>query len=374
MFRTLIIISLALMLSACSGSSLTDYVIGDGKPKPVRRSAPVQSAANTDLRAGQNLSSYSYDGGSSVSARSGSVKLGPAPKSSQRVYVTVNDTPITGYDISQRARLNSLLGYSRGSGKAARKQAMRELIDDVIRMKEAKKNNVDISDKRILDTIGGMAKASGSNLEGFKSRLRKSGVAFSSLKKQVKANLASRWLLQSKGQSNIKVDDAAVDRKLRKINSDPRRQGVTVYMLRQVDLPVEQTSPAMAQQLTMARAAEAQQIAAKYRGCRSLKKAARGFYNVKVGRRIEADSRKLPKQMRKALRAAGTRKLIGPMRTRQGIQMIAFCGTRRIQPPKVSRAQVKNSLLNAKFSQASERVMRDLRRQAFIDYKDNSLR
>ena len=78
--------------------------------------------------------------------------------------------------------------------------------------------------------------------------------------------------------------------------------------------------------------------------------------------------------MKKALRQAGRRKLIGPMRVRSGIQMIAFCGTKRIEPPKVTRAQVKAVMQNEKFGGAADRIMQGLRRKAFIDYKVPSAR
>ncbi|HFC04898.1 MAG TPA: hypothetical protein ENJ55_04265 [Rhizobiales bacterium] len=368
---TATMIVVGLLTAGCSsGASVGNYLWGDD-PAPSKNpgiGTSLTQPGQTGLPQAPAASTYSYTANSASSdSRLGFSKL---PKNSQRVYVIVNDQPITGYDISQRIKLNQILGRRRNS----RKDVLEELINDVIQISEAKKNKVDIDDRRIERAIGSMASSNGSSPGVLRSQLKKRGVSFSSLKRQVKASLALRWLMQKEGAKVSKVSDAEVERRLRKINSDPRRQGVTVYLIRQVNLPVEQTSSAMAPQLLQARAIEAQQISQRYRGCSSLRKASSNIYNVKITRTIQADSRKLPSQMRTALRKAGRKRLIGPMRTRSGIQMIAFCGTKRIQPPKISRDQVKNLVQNENFGQAADNILRKLRRNAFIDYKVASAR
>ncbi len=363
-------LAVALLTTGCSsGASVGNYLWGDDSP-PAQTQArtPVNQQGQTNLPEAPAASTYSYTASSGPAGnRAGFSKL---PKNSQRVFVVVNDQPITGYDISQRTILNRILGRRKNS----RKDVLEELINDVIQVGEAKQNKVDIDDKRINAAIGNMAGSTGSTPDRLKAQLRKQGVAFSSLKRQVKASLALRWLMQKQGAKVGKVTDADIDRKLQKINSDPRRQGVTVYLIKQVNLPVEQTSSAMAPQLLQARAIEAQQIARKYKGCSSLRRAASNIYNVKITRTIQADSRKLPGDMRKSLRKAGRKRLLGPMRTRSGIQLIAFCGIQRIEPPKATREQAKNIVENEKFGQAANNILKGLRRKAFIDYKVASAR
>lgn len=356
-----------ILTGGCSSrASVGNYLWGDNDTS-APTTAPVTNQAS--LAPSQSVSAYKYQ--PTTSPLEKRANFSSIPKNSQRVYVVVNDQPITGRDISQRMRLNRVLGRR---GSASRKAATRELIDDIIQIDEAKRNKVNIDDRRIDGAIKGMAGNSPGGTASLKARLLKQGISWSSLRDQVKASLALRWLMQKKGAKVGTVDEAEVDRRLAKINSDPRRQAVTVYMLRQVTLPVEQTGSAMGAQLLQARAIEAQQIARHYRGCSSLRRASSSIYNVKLSRIIQADGRKLPPQMKKALRRAGRKKLIGPMRVRQGIQMIAYCGTKRITPPKVGRAQIKAMVRNEKFGKAADRVLRELRSKAFIDYKVASSR
>lgn len=359
----------ALVLAGCSsGASVADYAWGDSADS----SKPVTGNAKAGLTSAPDASSYKYVPAlpTTTTRTASSSGLSTPPKNSQRVYVVVNDRPITGFDIAQRMRLNKALGRR----QLSRKGTVKELINDAVQLSELRKNKLSITDRQLRGAIKQMTGANGSTPAKLKATLRKRGVSFTALQEQIRASLALRYLMQRSGAKVGKVDDATVERRLRKINSDPRRQGVTVYLLRQVDLPVENMNSAMGGQLLQARAVEAQQIAQRYKGCSSLKRAASGIYNVKVSKTIQADGRRLPAQMRKALRSAGRRKLLGPMRSAGGIQMIGFCGTKRIEPPKVKRAQIKNMLQAESFENAAERVLRDLRRKAYIDYKVPSVR
>jgi peptidyl-prolyl cis-trans isomerase SurA len=216
-----------------------------------------------------------------------------------------------------------------------------------------------------------MAKGSNTTVAGLTSTLKKKGVSMTTLRAQVEASMNLRWIISQKHKSKIEVNEAELDKRYKKLSSDPRLKPVTVYQLREVDLRV-QNSGAMTQQLLYARAVEAQQIAKKYRGCNTLKAAAKGIFDVKVSGVVQAPADKMPAEMRKVLKKAGTKKLIGPMKVKTGIRMIAFCGIRKLKPPKPPREVVKNMMLNEKYEKATNRVMRDLRRRAFIEYKDKS--
>jgi len=126
--------------------------------------------------------------------------------------------------------------------------------------------------------------------------------------------------------------------------------------------------------LVYARSIEAQQIMQRYKGCRSIKAASKDVFDVKLGKRIEADLGKLPPPLQKALRQAGTRKMIGPIRGPSGVRLIANCGTRKIEPPRPSREQVKASLRNERFEAVIQTAMAEARKESFIDYKDPAFR
>ena len=85
---------------------------------------------------------------------------------------------------------------------------------------------------------------------------------------------------------------------------------------------------------------------------------------------MQADGQKMPKQLRGALDKVGVGGLVGPARSKNGIQMLAFCGKKNLSPEKPTRQQIEMMLTNKKYDVYEERYMRELRRNAFIEYKD----
>jgi peptidyl-prolyl cis-trans isomerase SurA len=292
---------------------------------------------------------------------------------SQRLVVVVNDHPITTYDIDQRIRLKQALGGSDGNSAQLRKAALEELIDDVIKQTEAKRNKVVPNDKQISDAIERMAKNIGSTPAGLSKTLESRGVSMNALKQYVAASLAFNWIASQQYNVSVDVESVEVDRRLASIQADPRFAPVSVYELREISLPVEDMGGAAAAQLFQARAIEAQQFMQRFESCGNPRDAAKGIFNVKITDIVQVAAKDLPADMRKALDDTGAGNLLGPMRGPEGIQIVAFCGRKTLEPPKPTREQVESMLRNEKHDMASQRILRDLRRSAYIDYKDPSL-
>lgn len=297
---------------------------------------------------------------------------GLAQSNEHRLLVVVSDQPITNFDVTQRMRLNQALGYARGSEAQQRKEALEELIDDVIKSAQAKKLNLDPSDAQIDQAIEKMAKNMGTTAQGLAGTLSGKGVSMSTLRQYVKASIAFNWIATKQYDIKVDVDQAEIDRRLSAFSSDPQFKPVAVYEVQEISLPVEKMDEPMLSQLLYARAVEAQQIMERYKGCDSAKAAAEGVFNVKISQVVQAPADQIPQDMKSALEKAGPGKLLGPMRGPEGIQMIGFCGRRTIEPPKPTREMVENLLRNEKYRRATQRVLRELRRSAFIDYKDTT--
>ncbi|MFL5259089.1 MAG: SurA N-terminal domain-containing protein [Hyphomicrobiales bacterium] len=287
----------------------------------------------------------------------------------QSVVVTVNDLPITNFDIDQRIRLWSAIGQDLRGGNP-RKEALQSLIDDMIKRAEAKKWNAEATPEMVDEQVGRMAKGSGTDTQGLTAKLKAKGVSVAALKDLVRAQISFNRLLNALYKVKVEVDPGEVDKKYREMAADPRLKPVPVYEIIEVTLPVDKTDDTMAQQLLLARAADAAQLARQYKGCGSLRQAASGIYNVKISSPIKADGRKLPPPLKAALDKAGPGKIIGPGRAPAGIQLIAFCSKSTVAPPAPSREQIEMMLMNKKYDVYEERYMRELRRSAFIDYKD----
>jgi peptidyl-prolyl cis-trans isomerase SurA len=285
----------------------------------------------------------------------------------QGVLVTVNDVPITSFDVEQRVGLNAILGRGKGSPEDQRKRALQNLIDDQVKLAEAKKFNATPDSKMVDAQIDKMAKG---DAKGLGEKLKAKGASMSALRTLVTAQISFNRLINAMYKVKVEVDEAEVDKKYNEFVNDPRLQPITVYEIMEIEMPVENTGDAMQQQLLVARAADAAQFRARFKGCGSARQAASGIYNVQISKRIQADGRRLPKPLKSALDKAGPGSVIGPARSDRGVQMIAFCDKKNVSPEKPTRQQVETMLTNRKYDVYEERYMRELRRNAFIEYKD----
>ncbi|WP_170241099.1 SurA N-terminal domain-containing protein [Rhodoligotrophos appendicifer] len=294
---------------------------------------------------------------------------GGAALAQQSVIVTVNDKPISNYDIEQRMRLNRIIGYpSKGEGQAARKEILEELIDETLKVQEAKRLKVTVGEADINNTLEGMASRAGTTVPGWTADLKKSRIDMATLKQRVQSNIAWNRIIAGRYNINTNIESAMVDQRLKAIESDPSRQPRTIYLLQEIRLPIDGND----EQLLYARFVEAQRVVQNYKGCESARKATSGIFNVQIRPTVPVPPENLPPQLKQAIEKAGTGRLIGPSRAKEGIQLIGFCGKQTIAPPAVSREQIENMLLNERVGLYTERYIRELRRNAFIDYKDAS--
>ena len=285
------------------------------------------------------------------------------------VLVIVNDQPITAFDIDQRIKISELLGDAPNAN--SRPAILQELINDVLKRGEAERYKAMPSKKQVDDAVARLAKNASLDEETLAKQLKSKGISMEAVRKQIAISIAFNRLIGSKYKIRDTVDEAEVTRRLEQFQRDPRLKPATVYKLQEILLPVENVG-AMSGQLLMARAMEAQQVMSRYKGCDSAKKAGSGIFNVKIGKSFEADAARLPKDLKAALDKAGTKKLVGPIQGQQGIQLIGLCSVNKVAPKPPTREQVQNLLMNERYAGFEERYVKELRRSAFIDYKDKS--
>lgn len=304
----------------------------------------------------------------------------------QKVIVTVNDIPITSFDVQQRINLWKLLGEQ--PAQNPKKKALNELIDDRAKIEEAKKFQVEATDKEIDARLGEVAKGLKTDSKGLKGKLQSANISLDAMRQYLAAQIAFGRVIR--GRYNVSVQatpeeidaklagyKSEIDGKVKKFMSDPRMQPVTVYMLQEISFPIDAGENGITNELFQSRAIEANQYMSRFKGCSSAKAAAQGIFNVKVGKMIEADGRRMPKPLKAAIDKAKPGTAIGPMRAPQGLQLLAYCGVRKVTPPKPdvtypSRKQAENAVVNEKYQQVVSKYSQQFRKGLFIEYRDPS--
>ena len=306
-----------------------------------------------------------------------------SPALAANIVAIVNDQPITELDLTQRISLLEVMDDVPRGG-LDKKAALRQMIDQTVKLQEAKRYNMLPSDAELTDRIKRLAKNLKLTPDQLYAKLEAKGISKEAFRDYVKAGMGFNRIIQGKYQQDIKASEAEVDAKMAelksnisaetaKIMNDPRMKPITVYTLMEINLPIDGED----QMLVQSRAIEAAQVLQRLKSCNGLKAASEGIFNVQKGKTFEADSTKLPPQMKAALDKGGIGRAIGPMRGKTGIQLIALCDIRKITPPKPNftmptREQVERAVINEKYDELEEDYLSTARDKVYVEYRDPS--
>lgn len=297
-----------------------------------------------------------------------SVKAQPAKfeklNRADRIVAVVDDDPISEYQIKQRTLLVRALGGPKLKPAKMRETVLKQLVNEVLQRHEAKRLKIKVNAKQIEATIGNMAKRAGQTLPQIKSKLSKSGISYKTLQEQVRTTIAWNAVVRRRFSRQVSVNAADVKLKLENIKKDPRRSQKLV-VLKQVLLPINSSMPG----LQRSRQAEAIQIYRGFKGCRSLKRLTSAIFNVQVKGPPPVPLKALDPRLRKMLVKMGPGKITPPGLGKAGIQMIAYCSNKILKAPEVTAKQMENVLYNQQLSLHAERHLRDLNRDAIVEYR-----
>src|SRR5438552_13103138 len=112
---------------------------------------------------------------------------------------------------------------------------------------------------------------------------------------------------------------------------------------------------------------EAMKMALQFKSFGKARAEAEGVFKDKNCKPLDADPSRFPPQMKAALDKAGVNHVVGPMRGKLGIQLLAFCGTRKITPQAPNfapptRDQVENMLINQKYTAYEDDYLKTARK------------
>lgn len=162
-----------------------------------------------------------------------------AAQDSMRIAAVVNDDIISELDIYMRLKMAMLSAHLDDTPETRDRlmpQVLRNLIDDRLKLQEAKKEGIRVNpadiDKRI-DAIGERNKMSRQELEDF---LRSNGILPEALADQMNADLSWARLVQRKLRPRITITDQEINDEARRIRATV---GQTEYKLYQIFLAVD---------------------------------------------------------------------------------------------------------------------------------------
>ncbi|TIS93019.1 MAG: peptidylprolyl isomerase [Mesorhizobium sp.] len=292
-----------------------------------------------------------------VAATSVSVTVMTPPAFASEIKYVVNSVPITTGDIAHRA---AFLRLQHKKGDAAQ-----EMIDQTLRVAEAKRLGIRISDAQVEAAYQRFASNNKMQLKQLDGVMAQSGVSKEHFKEFIRAQMAWNQALSARYRSDsgggAMSEQDAVRRMLDKGGNKPTAME---YMLQQVIFVV----PAAERSATLAkRKREADAMRARFNGCNTTHEFAKGLIDVTVRDLGRVLAPQLPPEWADQIKATKVGGATTTRETDRGVEFIGICSSREVSDDKAAQMVLQSEGGNDKNADdLSKKYVEELRKTARI--------
>jgi len=290
----------------------------------------------------------------------GSVGLPASAFAQAKVRATVNDQPITSYDVNQRIKLMTLFRQPTGD-----KKALEELIDETLLDQVAKRRSMGASEAMVDERFNGIAKQVKLPPAQFVKALNAQGVQADTLRRFLRAQITGAMVIKARARS-VKVSEADVQAQIEKEGISTENATIKEFKLQQIVFVVPKgSSPGYVGQ----RQREAEAFRKRFGGCDASlaqAKALKGVVVLNMGRR---DSTQIQGPAGDALKSTPVGGTLKPDVTERGVEVIAVCDVKEIRSTAGVRAEIEEKLAGEQSKNLGKEFVAELRENAKISYK-----
>jgi len=285
-----------------------------------------------------------------------------SPLYAQTVVVMVNGDPITDYDIEQRSKLDFLTTHKQSS----RQDVLNELIDDKVKIKEAKKYGVDPTSSDIDQAFASMGSRMRITPEQLAKSLESQGIRAETLKARIKSDLVWTSLVRGRYKERLQVGERDVAAAVKAEGGDEQQAQAFEYKMQPVVLIVPRGSaPATIE----ARHKEAETLRSKVQTCDEANTYFRSMANAAIRDLVVKTSADIPANLRKVLDDTPVGHLTPPELTKQGVEMVALCARNPTTIDTPKKKEMREKMYAQKYEATSKSYLQEIRKAAMIEYR-----
>lgn len=280
----------------------------------------------------------------------------------QSVVVMVNGEPITSFDIEQRVKLTELSVHKTPS----RQEVIDELINEKVKIKEAKKYSIDPSDTEVDASYANMASRMRINADQLTQTLAAKGIRPGTLRSRIKADMVWNSLVRGRFKESMQVGEKDVERAVQGSGGDKQDTESFEYQMRPIVLIVPHGS---APAILEARHKEAEQLRDQVQSCAEAINVFKTMANSTIRDIVVKTSADIPPALRELLDKTPIGHLTPPEATRQGVEMVALCGRKPTTVDTPKKREIREKMFAEKFEAKSKSYLQDVRKAAMIEYR-----
>jgi peptidyl-prolyl cis-trans isomerase SurA len=288
--------------------------------------------------------------------------VGPSGARAQTVAVMVNGEPITNFDIDQRAKLDKL-----SHKETTRQQVIDDLIDEKVKIKEAKKYGVAPSDSDVDSSYASMSARMRMSPDQMTKMLAAQGIRPETLKARLKADMVWTSLVRGRFKDSLLVGEKDVQAELTaKGGEQPNATESFEYQMRPIVLIVARGSDGGAIE---ARRKEAEALRGRIQSCVEADAMFKSMPNAAIRGTIVKTSADLPPALREVLDKTPIGHLTAPEVTKQGVEMVALCSRKPTTADTPKKREIREKMYADKFTAKSKDYLQEVRKAAMIEYR-----
>jgi peptidyl-prolyl cis-trans isomerase SurA len=338
---------------------------------------------------------------------------------SQSIVALVNDEPITGYEIDQRMRL-SLLGSAELQQRMqkqlkskdmdakfkkfalkrlkanppksqeeqqqrvkqlqaqfvqtvrrqvesdylpdVRKAALDELIEERLKMQEAKRLSAIAETAEVDRVIKGMAERNKLTPEELAQQVSKSGANVKEMRLRIKASLSWAAVIRQRFGRQIALSANDLERVVTSVGG-PADVELNVQRIL-LPLPADVTQQRVAQRL-----GEAERLRMAYTGCGGMSGLAAQVTGARFDDLGDRPPSSIEEPTRSMLLAANDGEMLPPTVNDGGVELWAMCGRKAVKAAAKSKSGGNDQIRQKEFEILSKKHLKDLRQDAHIEYR-----
>ena len=277
----------------------------------------------------------------------------------QSIACMVTGEPITNLDIEQRTKLNFLTTRK----QMPRQEVIDQLIDEKVKIREAKKFGVDPTATDIDQSYAQMGSRMRLSAEQLTKSLESQGIRPDTLKARLKAEMVWTSLVRGRYKESLQVGEKEVNAAAQEGGGATKVEAFE-YKMQPIVLLVPRGAPAGAIE---ARKKEADILRERVQSCEAANSYFKSMQNGTIRDTITKTSADLPPPLRDMLDKTPIGHLTAPEITKQGVEMVALCSRKPTTVDSPKKREIREKMYTEKYEAKQKAYLAEIRKAAMIE-------
>lgn len=297
------------------------------------------------------------------------VVTGSANAATQEIVAVVNDAAISDSDLEKRMRLimaSSGLPNTKEIRKKMMPQVLSGLINEQLMLQEAEKYNLEVDSAAIDAGVAQIAQQNKMEPSQFVAMVKKSGIDISTMRQQVKAQVAWGQVVKARIRPRIVISERDIDDALERIKS---KIGTTEYLAAEIFLPIENKKE-VAQVSKLANGLVYEIKSGKASFFKLAQQFSQAAGSANGGNKGWVNEAQFSPSLLNGLKSLKKNQVTNPIKTLDGYHILFLRDKRTLSEDTIpSREQVEYTIGSDRLEKMQRRHLSDLRSASFVDIR-----